>query len=276
MLMRVFRGEDSIAGMSIPAEIAFPAFRLDGRTALVTGASSGIGAALAQGLAAAGARVVLAARRVERLDSLAARIADAGGEAHAVEMDVGDPAGIARAFEQAWSVAGPVQILVNNAGIAEPRKFLATPRESLDRVMQTNFFGAWDACQEAARRLVAAALPGSFINVASVLGLGVGPGYTSYSASKSALIALTRTLAIELVKHRIRVNAIAPGWFVTEMNADYFASDAGKAHVARMPPGRTGELQELIGPTLLLASEAGSYVNGVVLPIDGAHSVALI
>jgi NAD(P)-dependent dehydrogenase (short-subunit alcohol dehydrogenase family) len=154
--------------------------------------------------------------------------------------------------------------------------FLKTDAASLQRVMQTNFFGAWNVCQEMARRLSAAQRPGSIINIASVLGLGVAPGYSAYSASKGALIQMTRSLAIEFVRHRIRVNAIAPGWFISEMNAAYFASEAGLAYVKRIPPGRTGDLPELLGPALLLASDAGSYVNGVVLPVDGGHHAALV
>jgi NAD(P)-dependent dehydrogenase (short-subunit alcohol dehydrogenase family) len=146
----------------------------------------------------------------------------------------------------------------------------------LERTMATNFTAPWHIAAEAARRLVAAGRPGSIINVASVLALGAAPGYAAYSASKGALVQLTRSLALEFVRHRIRVNALAPGWFVSEMNEAYFASDKGKAYIQRMPPGRTGELQELVGPTLLLASDAGSYVNGVVLPVDGAHHVALV
>jgi NAD(P)-dependent dehydrogenase (short-subunit alcohol dehydrogenase family) len=142
--------------------------------------------------------------------------------------------------------------------------------------MATNFIAPWNICAEAAQRLVAAGKPGSIINVASVLALGAAPGYASYSASKGALVQMTRSLALEFVRHRIRVNALAPGWFVSEMNAEYFASDKGKAYIQRMPPGRTGELQELVGPALLLASDAGSYVNGVVLPVDGAHHAALV
>jgi NAD(P)-dependent dehydrogenase (short-subunit alcohol dehydrogenase family) len=132
--------------------------------------------------------------------------------------------------------------------------------------METNFFGPWEMSQEAARRMIAARLGGSLINVASVLGMGSAVGYSSYSASKGALIQLTRTLALEFMKHGIRVNALAPGWFVSEMNQEFFASDAGKAYAQRIPPGRTGELSELVGPVLLLASEAGSYINGTCCP----------
>ena len=117
---------------------------------------------------------------------------------------------------------------------------------------------------------------GSIINVASVLGMGSAIGYSSYSASKGALIQLTKTLALEFVKHGIRVNALAPGWFVSEMNQEFFESEAGQAYMLRIPPGRTGELRELIGPALLLASDAGSYINGTVLPVDGGHHAALV
>ncbi len=251
-------------------------FRLDGRIALVTGASSGIGAHAAEALASAGAGVVLAARRVDRTEALADRIRARGGQALSIALDVTDMASIAAGFDRATREIGLPTIVVNNAGIAEPKIFLKTSRESLDRTMATNFFGVWDVCQEAARRLVAAGSGGSIVNIASVLGLGSAPGYAAYSASKGALIQVTQTLALEFVKHRIRVNALAPGWFISEMNAEFFASEAGKAYVQRIPPGRTGELQELAGPLLLLASDAGSFVNGAVLPVDGGHHAALV
>lgn len=251
-------------------------FRLDGRVALITGASSGIGAALARGFAGAGAHVILAARRQERTAALATELRAAGQQASAVNLDVNDRASIAAAFDEATRLAATPDIIINNAGIAEPSLFLKTDDASLQRVMQTNFFGAWNICQEAAARLRAAKRPGSIINITSVLGLGVAPGYSAYSASKGALMMLTQSLALEFVRFGIRVNAIAPGWFISEMNAGYFASDEGQAYIKRMPPGRTGELHELVGPALLLASDAGSYVNGVVLPVDGGHHAALV
>lgn len=251
-------------------------FRLDGRIAFITGASSGIGAALAQGFAAAGAAVALVARRIERIEQLAATIQAAGGRAVAVQLDVTDRAAMPRAFDQVEAALGGVDLLVNNAGMADPALFLKTDAAALERTMATNFTAPWHLAAEAARRMIAAQRPGSIINVASVLALGTAPGYAAYSASKGALVQLTRSLALEFVRHRIRVNALAPGWFVSEMNADYFASEKGKAYVQRMPPGRTGELAELLGPALLLASDAGSYVNGVVLPVDGAHHAALV
>ena len=251
-------------------------FRLDGRVAFVTGASSGIGATLARALAAAGASVALVARRLERIESLAAAIEAEGGRALPVVLDVTDRAAIPAAFDAVERRFGIADVVINNAGMAEPSLFLRMDAGALERTMATNFTAPWHIAAEAARRMIAADRPGSIINVASVLALGNAPGYSAYSASKGALVQMTRSLALEFVRHRIRVNALAPGWFISEMNADYFASDKGKAYIQRMPPGRTGELHELVGPTLLLASDAGSYVNGVVLPVDGAHHAALV
>lgn len=251
-------------------------FRLDGRVALITGTSSGIGAAIAEGLAAAGASVVLAARRVERCEALAERIRARGSRALPVALDVTDERSIADAFARAAAEIGTPTVVVNNAGIAEPSLFLKTDAASLQRTMDTNFGGVWATCRIAAEQMVRADTGGSIINIASVLGLGAAPGYAAYSASKGAVIMLTRTLALEFVRYRIRVNAIAPGWFVTEMNEPYFTSNAGRSYVDRIPPRRTGKLEELLPPVLLLASEAGSYVNGVVLPVDGGHHAALV
>ena len=251
-------------------------FDLNNRIAIVTGASSGIGASLARGLAAAGAHVVLAARRLERLQQVARDIEAAGGSALALALDVGNREAIAPFFDAIQSHFGkPADILINNAGVAEPMRFLKTSRDSLDRTLQTNFVAPWELTREFATRLVAAKLGGAVLNIGSVLGLGAANGYAAYSASKAALHQLTKSLALELVPFGIRVNAIAPGWFVTEMNRDYFASEAGKAYRAKLPPGRLGELPEMLGPALLLVSGAGSYINGAVLPVDGGHAVAL-
>jgi NAD(P)-dependent dehydrogenase (short-subunit alcohol dehydrogenase family) len=251
-------------------------FDLHDRIAIVTGASSGIGASLARGLAAAGARVVLAARRLERLQQLGREIESAGGRALPLTLDLGTAASFAPFLDAVQAhFGGPADILVNNAGIAEPMRFLKTPGDSLNRTLQTNFVAPWELTREFAARLVAAKQGGAVLNIGSVLGLGAATGYAAYSASKAALHHLTRSLALELVPFGIRVNAIAPGWFVTGMNQEYFASEAGRAYRARLPPGRLGELPELLGPALLLVSGAGSYVNGVVLPVDGGHAVAL-
>lgn len=245
-------------------------FSLQQRTALVTGASSGIGRVLAQGLAAAGARVVVVARRTERLDGLVEEIERQGGTAIAAPADVTAIDSVERAFDKAEQAFGTVDVVVSNAGVTDARSFLNIDDASRDRVLDINLKGVWNVGQTAARRMVAAKCGGSIINVASVLGLGVQPGLASYCASKGAVIQLTRAMAIDLTKHRIRVNAVAPGWFKTELNEAFFESAAGMDYVARMPARRLGQIEELVGPVILLASDAGSFMNGAVVVVDGA------
>lgn len=245
-------------------------FSLSGRVALVTGASSGIGRVLAKGLARSGARIVAVARRSDRLAKLTSEIAEAGGEAVAVSADVTDAASIEHAFDEAERAFGVADVIISNAGISSPGNFLKVDADSRDAVFDTNIRGVWNVGQAGARRLIAAGKPGAIINVASVLGLGVQPGLASYCASKGAVIQLTRAMAIDLMRYGIRVNALAPGWFRTELNADFFDSESGREHVARMPARRLGTIEELIGPAVLLASDAGSFVNGSVLVVDGA------
>lgn len=245
-------------------------FSLAGRTALVTGASSGIGHALANGLAEAGARVVCAARRKDRVAELAAQIMASGGAAAAVAMDVTDKASVIAAYDEAEAAFGTIDVIVNNAGTSSPANFMKMDDAARDFVMNTNFKGVWDVAQEGARRLIAAEKGGSIVNVSSVLGLAVQPGQTAYCASKGATIQLTRAMSVDLMKHGIRVNTLAPGWFRTELNADYFESPAGQDYIRRMPARRLGELEELVGPVILLASDAGSFVNGAVMVVDGA------
>ena len=245
-------------------------FSLSGRVALVTGASSGIGRILAQGLAAAGACVVAVARRTERLKDLVAEIERSGGRAIAVQGDVTDPESIARAFDAAENAFGIVDVIVSNAGVTEARNFLKIDAAARDAIFDTNLRGVWNVGQEAARRLVGAGKGGSIINVASVLGLAVQPGLASYCSSKGAVIQLTRAMAVDLTRHNIRVNALAPGWFKTELNEAFFDSPAGAERVAQMPARRLGKIEELIGPVIMLASDAGSFVNGSVVVVDGA------
>lgn len=251
-------------------------FRLDGRIAFVTGASSGIGAHLAEAFAGAGASVALVARRTERLDRLAATLRGRGTRVCTVALDVTDAGAIGPAFDRVAGELGVPDLVLNNAGIAEPAMFLKTTAQNREATFATNFTGAWEVSAEAARRLIVAKRGGCIINVASVLALGVGPGYAAYAASKAALAQLTRSMALEFIRYGIRVNALAPGWFVTEMNDAFFASEPGRDYLKKIPAGRAGRLEELVGPALLLASEAGSFVNGVTLPVDGAHHVALV
>lgn len=252
-----------------------PNFSLEGKVALVTGASSGIGAAVAQGLANAGAKVVLAARRMEKLQDNIEAIKASGAEAIAVSMDVTDKASIEVAFLEAEKQFGPIQVVINNAGVADPKHFLETDDESFDWVMDTNVKGVWHVGQVAAQHMIAAKVPGSIINVASVLAYGAAYGYSAYATSKGAVLQLTRSMAMDLVKFGIRVNGISPGWFKTEMNSELFDSEKGKAYAKTLPMRRLGELPELIGPILLLASDAGSYINGTTIPVDGAHHTSL-
>jgi len=249
-------------------------FSITDRVALVTGASSGIGETLAKALSDAGAKVIVAARRRERLEKLVNDITSMGGEAVAVSMDVTDRDQVNAAIGEGIKTLGTPTIVINNAGVASPRSFVSMEESARDFVMDTNFNGVWNVAQESARRMIDAGLSGSIVNIASVLGITAKSGQTAYCASKGAVIQLTRAMALDLMKHNIRVNAIAPGWFRTEINADYFDSEPGKEFITRMPAKRLGQLEELVGPVLMLCSDSASFVNGAVLPVDGAISIA--
>jgi len=251
-------------------------FDLTGRVALVTGASSGFGAHFTRVLAAAGARVVAGARREDRLHRLVTEIAAAGGAAHAVAMDVTDAASVAAAFAAAEAQFGTVDLLVNNAGVAAPGTLHKTTEADWDWVVDTNLKGAWLVAAEAARRMLAARRGGAIVNIASVLGMATSRGHGVYSATKAGVIQLTKHMALELAGKNIRVNAICPGYFKTEMNDEYFDSAAGQNYIAATPGGRLGRMEEMDGPLLLLASDAGSFINGALLPVDGGHLVMSI
>ena len=246
-------------------------FDLNGRTALVTGASSGLGRHFARTLAVHGAAVALAARRVERLEALAEEIRDAGGTAYAVPMDVTDAGSVAAGLDGAQDALGVPDILVNNSGIARPATTLEVSEADWAGVVGTNLEGAWRVAQGTARRMVDAGRAGSIINVLSILAFGVARGLGSYAASKAGLLQLTRTMAMELARHQVRVNAIAPGYVLTEMNREFFASDAGQAMIEHIPQRRIGDPSELDGALLLLASDASAYMTGSTIVVDGGH-----
>ncbi len=248
-------------------------FRLDGRCALVTGASGSLGRHFADVLARAGAAVALAARRLDRLETIAAEIRAAGGEAVAVALDVTDAGSIATAFAAAEERLGRVTLLVNNAGLTVTKPLLEHDEADWDKVMDTNLKGAWLVAQEAARRMAAAG-GGNIINIASILGLRVAGTVPAYSASKAGLIHLTRAMALELARDGVRVNALAPGYIETDLNRDFFAGEAGQRLITRIPQRRLGRLEDLDGALLYLASDASRYVTGSVVTVDGGHMVS--
>ena len=253
--------------------IADPLFDIRGKVALVTGASSGLGEHFARCLAGRGATVVAAARRADRIERLVAGIRAEGGTAHAVVLDVTDPSSVDAAVRQAGELAGPLDILVNNAGIADTKASIDLTEADWRRVLDTNLDGAWRMAQAVARSMIAAKRPGSIVNIASILGLRQATHLLAYAAAKAALIQATKSLALEWARHGIRVNAIAPGYVVTEMNRDFFASEPGQAMVKRVPQRRIGAPADLEGALLLLASGAGAYMTGSVVVVDGGHLV---
>lgn len=250
-------------------------FDLTGRTALVTGASGGLGARFAKVLATQGARVALVARRRAELDAQVAAIAAAGGKAIAIEADITDRAAIARAFDEAERAFGTVDVLVANAGVAPAAKLTDETEEGWRKVMALNVDAVLFCAQEAARRLIAAGKPGSIVVVGSILGFGVTRGVGAYCTSKAAVHQLTKALALELAPKNIRVNALAPGYIVTDINRAYLESPAGEAMKAAIPMRRFGRIDELDGPLLLLASDAGSLMTGTILAADGGHLLPL-
>jgi 3-oxoacyl-[acyl-carrier protein] reductase len=249
-------------------------FDLTGRVALVTGASSGLGHRFAQVLAANGAAVALVARRADRLAELKMLIDYEGGRAIAVEADVLDRVAMTGAFAAVEQALGPVTILVNNAGIAHSDRALDLAEDEWRRVLATDLDAVFLWAQEAARRMIAAKKPGAIINIASILGFGVSKGTVAYSTAKAGVIQLTKALALELAFKGVRVNAIAPGFIATELNREYLEGE-GKKMTREIPAGRFGDEQDLDGVLLLLASNAGSYMSGATIVVDGGHMLAL-
>jgi 3-oxoacyl-[acyl-carrier protein] reductase len=248
-------------------------FDLTGQVALVTGASSGLGRRFAKVLAAHGAKVVLAARRRERLDELSHEIAAEGGESIAVGLDVTDRTALPRALDAAEQAFGTVTLLINNAGISgNLKRALELGEDEWRAVMAVNLDAVWSMAQEAARRMVSAGTPGAIINIASVLGFRVGANLAPYAVAKAGVIHMTHALARELARHGIRVNAIAPGYVQSEMTGDFFSSPAGEALRMQIPQRRFGDPSDLDGTLLLLASpRASGFMTGSTVIVDGGH-----
>ena len=248
-------------------------FDLSGRAALVTGASSGLGRHFARVLAKSGARVIVGARRIQALEELCRDITRTGGDAHAVVVDVTDPVSVREAVRSAALVA-PIDILINNAGVTGSQPFLHMTEEEWDQVIDTNLKGNFLVAQAVAREMTSNAQKGCIINVASILGLKVAGNISAYAASKAAVIQLTRAMALELARYRIRVNALCPGYIETDLNQSFLQSEAGSALVRRIPQRRLGHFEDLDGALLLLCSDAASYITGSILAVDGGHLVS--
>jgi len=255
-----------------PVVPASQLFDLSGEVALVTGASSGLGARFAEVLAAHGAKVALAARRVDRIEALAARLP----HAKAVALDVTGRDAYGAAFDAAEAALGPVTLLVNNAGVSGKGRFVDNTPEDWDFVQATNVDAIWHLSQFFARRLIAAKRGGAIINLASVASFRVGATSASYAISKAAVEQMTKAHAVELARHNIRVNAIAPGFIWSEMTEQHLKSDAGKAMLQHVPQRRAGNPSDLDGALLLLASgKASGFMTGSTIVADGGHMLSL-
>lgn len=262
--------------MPSDAAVSLPSFDMQGRVALVTGASSGLGARFARVLAAAGARVVLAARRADRLSAQVAAIRASGGVAQAVTLDVEKEASIIAAFDAAEAAMGPVDTVINNAGMNARGLAVDIPAADFDALMAVNVRGVFLVAREGARRMLREGRDparGRIVNIASIGALTVLPGLTPYCTSKAAVVMMTRSLAREWARHGIAVNAICPGYVETEINADWLAEAGGQRMVQGFPRRRLMREQDLDAPLLMLAGANGQFVTGSIVTIDDGQSL---
>lgn len=244
---------------------------VEGKTALITGASGGLGAHFARALAQAGAAVTLGARRADKVTDLSEQLSREGFNAEGIALDVDDETSIAELFANRH-----FDIVINNAGIAGQGMAMKMPPDEWDNVLNTNLRGSFLVAQAAARAMRAAETGGSIVNIASILGLRVAAAVVAYTTSKAAVIQMTKAMALEWARYGIRVNALCPGYVETPLNSEFFASEAGKDLISRIPQRRLGLESELDAPLLLLASDAGSYITGTTLAVDGGHLVSTL
>ncbi len=246
---------------------------LTGKVAFVTGASSGLGAHFARLLASRGARVGIAARRQERLTDLVAEITAAGGTAHAVSLDVTDIAAIDPAIDAVEQALGPVDVLINNSGVTVPNALHRITEGEYDQVLDTNLKGAFFVAQSVAKRLMARKAEGRIVNISSTLAHRVIGQLSIYCMSKIAMDQMTKAMALEWARHGINTNALCPGYIETEMNADYWQTDAGKAFLSRFPRPRVGVPADLDGMLMVLAGPSGRFINGSIVSVDDGFAV---
>jgi NAD(P)-dependent dehydrogenase (short-subunit alcohol dehydrogenase family) len=247
---------------------------LKGKRVLVTGASSGLGAHFVSVLAGEGAHVVAAARRLDRLEALARDCAALPGKVIPLALDVGSVSAIEAGLAEASAALGGLDVLINNAGIAEPERALELTEAQWDAHLDINLKGCFFAAQSAARIMAKQETGGSIVNIASILGERVAISVAPYSAAKAGLIQLTKSLALEWARYRVRVNALAPGYVITDLNRDFFETEQGRALLSRVPMRRAADLADLDGPLLLLCSDASRFMTGAVVAVDGGHLVS--
>ena len=245
-------------------------FNLEGRTALITGASSGLGKHFAKTLHQAGAFVIISARRTEKLEKLKAEL---GNKCELFKLDVTSEESVSELKSNIESANLQLDILINNAGTSDPQRFKDLSEESWNYVLETNLNGAFRVAKMATDLMLKNKKGGSIINIASILGQRVGLNLASYATSKSALIQLTKSMALELARSNIRVNALAPGYILTEINDDFFETEEGQNYIKKIPMNRLGLEEDLDGALLLLSSDASSFMTGSVINIDGGHLI---